>query len=188
VLADQVSITSQNRNILGSAYSEVQVAAPYSNSFQSSAFRGVFLERVKCGLWVSQTEPHNLQCHKLYTTSCKRPVSAIMVDVLDLLKLPCRDTQNVIIPGRRDLWRLVTRVTKFGTVAPNIFSTITAFFFVRKQCISVHTHPAESATQQWYSQVTSELWVPGTELPHRLLSGMWNLKVVPRLFGKLVDP
>jgi hypothetical protein len=36
ILADQVSITSQNRNILSSAYSDVQVAAPCSNSFQSS--------------------------------------------------------------------------------------------------------------------------------------------------------
>jgi hypothetical protein len=36
---DQVSVTSQNRNILGCAYSEMQVAALCSNSFQSSDFR-----------------------------------------------------------------------------------------------------------------------------------------------------
>jgi hypothetical protein len=39
VLADPVSVASQNRNILDSTYSNVQVAAPCSNSFQSSAFR-----------------------------------------------------------------------------------------------------------------------------------------------------
>jgi hypothetical protein len=37
-LADQVSITSQNRNTVASAYSVVHVAVPYSNAFQSSAF------------------------------------------------------------------------------------------------------------------------------------------------------
>jgi hypothetical protein len=37
VLVDQVSVASQN--ILGSAYSEVQVAASCNNSFQSSLFR-----------------------------------------------------------------------------------------------------------------------------------------------------
>jgi hypothetical protein len=36
VLADQIHITSQNRKILGRAYSEAQVQVPCSNSFQSS--------------------------------------------------------------------------------------------------------------------------------------------------------
>ena len=39
VLADQVSVTSHNMDILSSAYSEVQVAEPCSNSCQSSTFR-----------------------------------------------------------------------------------------------------------------------------------------------------
>jgi hypothetical protein len=39
VLAAQVSITSQNRNVLSNAYSEIHVAAPCSNSVQNSAFR-----------------------------------------------------------------------------------------------------------------------------------------------------
>jgi hypothetical protein len=38
VLADQVSITSQDINITGSAYSKVQLAAPCSDYFQSSDF------------------------------------------------------------------------------------------------------------------------------------------------------
>jgi hypothetical protein len=38
VLGDQVSITSQIGNMLGSAYSEVLVTAPCSNSFLCSTF------------------------------------------------------------------------------------------------------------------------------------------------------
>jgi hypothetical protein len=38
VLAGQVYITSQNRKILGSAYNEVLVTAPCSNSLKSGAF------------------------------------------------------------------------------------------------------------------------------------------------------
>jgi hypothetical protein len=53
VLADQISITSQSMNILGSAYSIVQVAAPYSNSFYSSAFHAWNLNFVSTGsVWV----------------------------------------------------------------------------------------------------------------------------------------
>jgi hypothetical protein len=40
VLADQVSITSENSNMLGSAYSGEQVTEPCSSSFQSSTFLG----------------------------------------------------------------------------------------------------------------------------------------------------
>jgi hypothetical protein len=53
VLADQIPIDSQNTNILGSAYSEVQVAAPCSNSFQSSLFRAWKLNFLGTGwIWV----------------------------------------------------------------------------------------------------------------------------------------
>jgi hypothetical protein len=49
MLASQVPITSQNRNILGSAHSEVQVAAPCSNSFQSIAFYAWNLNFLRMG-------------------------------------------------------------------------------------------------------------------------------------------
>jgi hypothetical protein len=52
VLADQVSFSSQNSNILGSAHSEAHEAAPCSSCFHSSAFCAWNLHFVRNGLSV----------------------------------------------------------------------------------------------------------------------------------------
>jgi hypothetical protein len=49
ISADQVSVSSQDRSILGSAYSEVHAEAPSSHSFQSSAFRAWNLDILGTG-------------------------------------------------------------------------------------------------------------------------------------------